>query len=109
MMEVSPRTSGSGEMIKVVTMMWWSDGGWGSGWWLLMSLMMVAFWGALIAVAVWAIRTFSTEKPRPSAGVPSAATDHAAEVLAERFARGEIEEDEFARRRAVLHQTRSGS
>ena len=99
---------GLGEMIKVVPMMWWSDGGWGSGWWLLMSVMMVVFWGGLIAVAVWAIRTFSPQKPRPSTVVPPLATDHAADVLAERFARGEIEEDEYARRRAVLHQTGSG-
>jgi hypothetical protein len=60
-------------MIKVVPMMWWSDGGWGFGW-LLMSVMMVVFWGGLIAVAVWAVRSFSPERPRSSAAGPSPAT-----------------------------------
>ena len=32
----------------------------------------------------------------------------AGEVLAQRFARGEIDEDEFIRRRAVLEGTRTG-
>lgn len=108
MMGVRPRVSRTGEMIRVVPMMWWSDGGWGFGW-LLMSVTMVVFWGGLIAVAVWAVRSFSPERPRSSAAGPSPATGYAVEVLAERFARGEIEEEEYARRRAVLHQTRGGS
>lgn len=80
-------------------MMWWGHGGWGAGDWLAMSLMMVVFWGALIALVVWLVRrlgpdrTTDTTPPRP----------RAEEVLAERFARGEIDEDEFTRRRELLH------
>jgi putative membrane protein len=36
-------------------MMWWDDGGWTVGSWIMMSLMMVVFWGGLIAVVVWLI------------------------------------------------------
>jgi putative membrane protein len=82
-------------------MMWWDDGGWGAGGWILMSLMMVAFWGGLIALVVWLVQSVrSDSNPRQPAGFP---TDRAEEVLAERFARGEIDEDEFQRRRGLLH------
>jgi putative membrane protein len=82
-------------------MMWWNDGGWGAGAWFLMSLMMILFWGALVALAVWLVRTLRTDQsPAPA---PHFSTARADEVLAERFARGEIDEDEFKRRRALLH------
>ena len=84
-------------------MMWWDHGGWGAGDWLAMSLMMLVFWGALIALVVWLIRSNRTDQ-RPDA---PASTRRADEVLAERFARGEIDEDEFTRRRELL-QTPSG-
>ena len=82
-------------------MMWWDDGGWGAGGWVLMSLMMVVFWGGLIALVVWLVTSVRSDtNSRPLAGCP---TDRADEVLAERFARGEIDENEFQRRRDLLH------
>lgn len=76
-------------------MMWW---GWGDGsWvsWLLMSLMMLVFWGGIIVLVVWAIRGFGrTSEPR-----------HDAEsILEERFARGEIDAEELESRRKVLRE-----
>jgi putative membrane protein len=52
-------------------------------------------WGALIGVAVWAILRF-TGRPRGDAE----------RVLEERFARGEIDPDEFEQRRRLLGGTR---
>ncbi len=74
-------------------MMWgWGNGmGWGG--WLAMSLMMVVFWGLIIALVVWAVRQF-----RPTPEHRSSALS----VLEERFARGEIDREEFDQRRAVL-------
>ena len=80
-------------------MMWWDHGGWGAGEWLAMSLMMLVFWAALIALVLWLVRSFRTDQ-RSDTTAPTARAD---EVLAERFARGEIDEDEFTRRRELLH------
>ena len=33
------------------------DGSWGGGQWLVMSLMMLLFWGSLVALIVWAVRS----------------------------------------------------
>jgi putative membrane protein len=89
-------------------MMWWGDRGWDAGDWLAMSLMMVAFWGLLVALVVWLVRSSRTEPTLPS-GDARALTPSADEVLDERFARGEIDEDEFTRRRQVLHASIGGS
>ena len=76
-------------------MMWSGDwNGWGVFW---MSLMMVVFWGGLIWLVVYAIRQFSGSAGRAPNRVVSAL-----EVLEERFARGEIDRDEYEDRRRVL-------
>ena len=79
---------------------WGWNGGWGVGAWLVMSLMMVMVLGLPIALAVWAVRSSSRHDDEPSATTPPR-TD-AGQVLAERYARGEIDEAEFARRQEVL-------
>ena len=69
-------------------MMWWDSGHWYWG-----ALMMVAFLGALIAVAYLAFRGGRFEmRPRPTAR----------ELLDERLARGEISAEEYAEKKAVL-------
>ncbi|HVQ89165.1 MAG TPA: SHOCT domain-containing protein [Actinomycetes bacterium] len=83
-------------------MMWWNDGGWDAGTWFLMSLLMLLFWGGLIAVVVRLVGSLGIERNASHAAAPSS-TGSADEVLAERFARGEIDEDEFKRRRDLLH------
>ena len=84
-------------------MMGWDHGAWGAGDWLLMSLMMVLFWGGLVALVVWLVRSVRDEPPKGTDSSPSP-TQRADEVLAERFARGEIDEDEFTRRRELLRR-----
>jgi len=74
-------------------MMWGDWGGWGG--FLAMSLMMVLFWGGLVWLVAYAIRTTSG-RGRGTEARP------AIRILEERFARGEIDHDEFEERRRVL-------
>lgn len=60
---------------------------------LTMAVAMVLFWGGLIAVVVLVLRHFRTGPPRQS---------DAERVLAERLARGEIDETEYAKLRELL-------
>lgn len=85
-------------------MMWWNNAGWGSGQWLAMSLMMLLFWGAAISLLVWLLRR---GRSTLSTGEHGRTSDHANELLAERFARGEIDEAQFERGRTLL-RTRDG-
>ncbi|MCU1670833.1 MAG: hypothetical protein JWP40_3760 [Blastococcus sp.] len=86
-------------------MMGWDPGDHVSGWgWAAMSISMILFWGLLILGGVLLFRALN----RPSGGheAPSRATPE--QVLAERFARGEIDEDEYRRRLETLHASSSG-
>jgi putative membrane protein len=68
---------------------------WGSGygsWW--MGLSMMVFWGGVVLLIIWAVR-------RGSAPAGQSASK-AIEILEERLARGEIDLDEFEKRRAAL-------
>ena len=79
----------------------WMD--WDVGWggWLIMSLMMVGFWGLVI----WAIVAIVRGTGRQSDNRPPAGQDPE-RLLEERFARGEIDETEFTERRRVLTASR---
>lgn len=73
-------------------MMFWGNG-WGWGGWVMMSISMLVFWG----LVAWVVVTLA----RGPARTPP--TERSAEeILAERFARGEIDHDEFVARRAAL-------
>jgi putative membrane protein len=56
---------------------------------------MVVFWVGVIALVVWAVRQSAATTTVPT---PSRALD----ILEERFARGEIDLEEFESRRAAL-------
>lgn len=79
--------------------MMWHDSS-STGWMgsLAMALWMILFWGGLILLVLWAIRS-SGGAPRTGSGGHS--TD-ALSALEERFARGDIDDQEFKRRRAAL-------
>ncbi len=72
--------------------MGWMWGAWGVG----MMVMMFVFWGLVIAGIVFAIRWASRQG---GDGRP----DRALEILRERYARGEINREEFESRRRDLH------
>lgn len=90
-------------------MMWWNHGAWGAGDWFAMSFMMIVFWGLLIAVAVWLVRSSRNGRDSTIGVGTRSVTPRADELLAERFARGEIDADEYGRRSAVLHDNPSRS
>ncbi len=68
----------------------WNDGG--GTWWWAMGVMMIAFW----AVVAWAVVTLVQ---RGDSG-----RHRAEDVLAERYARGEIDEREFKERRELIRK-----
>ncbi len=58
------------------------------------------FWILVIVVLVWVVKT-----AMPSTGSKNANTDESPlEILKKRYARGEIEEDEYIRRRNELEK-----
>ncbi|MBF6090557.1 SHOCT domain-containing protein [Nocardia cyriacigeorgica] len=85
-------------------MMYWPDHGM-TGWgYALMIVVMVLAW-ALVAVAIIAaLRVIASTSQRPVP--PRSSPDLPEQLLAERFARGEIDDEEFRRRLTAL---RSGT
>lgn len=79
-------------------MFWYSNhmNGWG---WVLMIFAMVAFWGLLISV-IFSIRPWGG-RPGSPGQVPVPSTPE--QLLAGRFARGDIDEPEYTGRLAALH------
>lgn len=77
----------------MMTWYWHAHDG-GPGTWLWITWM-VLFWGGLLAAGVYFLR----RRPTSASAAPSAE-----EVLAERYARGEIDAEEYRQRRAVLHE-----
>jgi putative membrane protein len=74
---------------------WGAGGGYGGMW--IGPIFLIVILGA----AVWAASTFIS---RGGAGTPPSRTDKTArDILDERFARGEIDEDEYRRRRDALN------
>ena len=80
-------------------MFWWSQQG--DSWsFALMSISMLLFWGLVILGIVALVRGLARSgRPTDSAGMRRPTAD---EVLAERFARGEIDEPEYRSRKAAL-------
>jgi putative membrane protein len=68
---------------------------WGGGMGVLGGLMMLAFWGGIIALIIFVVRRLSDSPNGANGG-------DALQILRDRFARGEIDEEEFERRKAVL-------
>jgi putative membrane protein len=89
-------------------MMW--GYGWGWGYWLVMGVTMILFWGLLIVGIVALVRHLGGTRDASHLGGmrdaggpgPGSGRTRAEEVLAERFARGEIDEDEYKRRLELL-------
>lgn len=79
---------------------YYGDGpGWGG--WVVMTLMMLVFWGLLIfgGIAVW--RSLNRGDHRRREDRPDAD-----QLLDERFARGEIDAEDYRQRRELLHAGR---
>lgn len=73
--------------------------GWGVGWGLIGLLFMIAFWTLVVVLIVGLVRG--------RGGAAPGRTSAALHILEERYARGEIDRQEFLDRRAVLTGERS--
>ena len=78
-------------------MPYWHDGSWGWG-----LAMMAVMWGALILIVYLVLRAFGrSDRSRPGGEDPDPRG-----ILEQRFARGEISEEEYRDRRGVLEESR---
>ena len=65
-----------------------------NGWaWFWMSVMMVLFWGGVVVLAVWAIRSVAGPGPHG---------DAALDVLRKRLAAGEITPEDYEKARKTI-------
>lgn len=69
-------------------------GDWGWGGWLGMSIMMVLVWGGILALGFLLVRVLSDR--------PNTSTTSALDIARERYARGELSDEEFLRIRQDL-------
>jgi len=86
-------------MIATILLSQWHSGpwhsGWSSGWWWIFPLTGTLLFLGTLVVLVWSvIRTRSGSRPNRTGG--------ARQILAERFARGEINEEEYRSRLSQL-------
>jgi putative membrane protein len=80
-----------GVVLASVDDRWGHMGGWGGGWMWLWGLVITALFVVLI---VWLVRTVSADGRTP----PRDPADRAREILAERYARGELTTEEYRER-----------
>jgi putative membrane protein len=86
------------EPSEETTMYWYGDhvSGWG---WLLMGVGMVTFWGVVLTGAVLLAHSLARPQQPPTPFPPTATPE---QLLAQRFAQGEIDEAEYRDRLATL-------
>ena len=83
--------------------------GWGNGWGgggILMSVLMVVLVIAVIVAIIFAVRHLSAGGSLHHRGGPGSEGMRAEDRLADRFARGEIDDDEFRKRMTLLREHR---
>lgn len=82
-------------MTTVLADSWdWHHGDVGIGWWIVMMLGMILFWGAIIALVIWALRNgIDSRQPPPQEPL---------DILRRRLADGSITVEEYEQRRATL-------
>jgi len=75
----------------------WHDG-WGPGAWIAMAFVMLVFWTIVVAAIIALVRSNLGRGHDHISG----RADDAERILAERFARGEIDADDYKQRRDLL-------
>ena len=87
---------------------WMWNGGYGGGWgwgWIVTAVVLVVLFALVITATVLAIRYVPGGGGHRGPGSPQQARG-AEGVLGERFARGEVDEDEYRRRMTALQEHR---
>ncbi|NIP27729.1 MAG: SHOCT domain-containing protein [Phycisphaerae bacterium] len=84
-------------------MFWPQHMGLGWGGWILGGLMMLLFWGGLIALVVYSVRAITRSNQNNTKQTPS--EESAFDILKRRYARGEIDKTEYEAIRNDLIQT----
>lgn len=79
----------------------WYGSWWGVGAWVVTAVLMLVFWGVVVTVVVLLLRKTHSEGGQAS---PRPLHRDAERILSERFARGEIDEQELTARRAALRR-----
>lgn len=79
---------------------WHYGGGWGWGHMIFGSVMMLLFWGVVIVGIVIVVRWLAGGSSQESGSSP--ARRRSLDILEERFARGEIDKEEFEERKRLL-------
>ncbi|MCL4536281.1 MAG: SHOCT domain-containing protein [Nitrospirae bacterium] len=76
----------------------WGDGmyGYGMGWGWFGPILMIVFWGLVILGIVYLVKAIAGR------GAASSKEETPLDILKKRYARGEIDAEEFARRRKDL-------
>jgi len=85
----------------------YTHNGWGVGGWLLMFLMMIVFWGAVVWIVVTFVRQRDHHHHDGSAGVSPATAPFPDpfKILDERLAKGDIDVEEYEKRRTALRSS----
>lgn len=81
----------------------WGGDTWGIVGWITMGLLMLLFWGVVVAVIIVLLRHAPSGQ---GTMVTRPAHEDAELILNERFARGEIDEPEYLARRSALRGTK---
>lgn len=86
---------------------WYDDGTMGTGGWIAMIVMMSLFWGAVILAGVMIFRGSNNwRSAREGARDEGGGATNPMDILDERFARGEIEHEEYEARKTALSASR---
>jgi putative membrane protein len=101
-----PKALGHSQSGKVVSMMMMDDGHWGWGTWILTTGTTIVFWALVITAVVLLARYLLSLSQRTTGTTHATGASNAEQVLAERYARGEID-DEYQRRLGLLRQNMS--
>jgi putative membrane protein len=92
-----------GKAVSMMMMM--DDGHWGWGSWVLTTLTTVVFWALVITAVVLLARYLLSLSQRTTGTTRAQGASNAEQVLAERYARGDIDDDEYKRRLGLLRQS----
>jgi uncharacterized membrane protein len=95
--QVKPRRTFMSLALAAAGRVWpWWNSGYGWPWAFLWLGFAILFWGGLIAILVWAVRSATAPRQRP---------DSAMEVLGRRLATGEISQEEYEHIKRLLEDT----